>query len=575
MLYRPDLRRRDPVLVRQEVARIAPDLIIVCAADQALLDAVGNTPDLRIVVFATTADAIEPGTLDHPGVSLALAATQAQAERAAFAEAERRLRPVPTAPAVGRVPGKRVAMVGAGAVNLVTALRLARAGYEVDVFDRMPDPLETDDFPADAVGATFGGLDARIFSYNESRHHLYRGVATRSEIRFRHRISDAGWLSRDLDTLDDEERGWIDRLEAVPPWLAGVYNRCILDYNRASLARWHEIFGVFPALLRGANLVDRLLRVYQTQAAFAAASRSERILGARREILSASDLVAAEPCFADAARSGAVAGALRVEGFSINVKTLSRNIVRLLAARGVRFHWGRALTAMRTDAAGRIASLRFGEEEVVADHVVVSPGAYARLGGGGEDTLPDVASVIGMWITLPNEDVPLATPLKVRRRGFAASEAAEGANVIPGHGPDGRPVIYCSSGHGFVGKTPLRADACDLDELARCIRETAEELFPDKVREARRRGMLDVPPASCIRPWTSSGLGVFVRRETAGGGAAVVTGGHNTGGFAQAPAVAEAVLEALRGGTPEMAELYHPDRATALAEAPTAPERAA
>jgi D-amino-acid dehydrogenase len=55
---------------------------------------------------------------------------------------------------------------------------------------------------------------------------------------------------------------------------------------------------------------------------------------------------------------------------------------------------------------------------------------------------------------------------------------------------------------------------------------------------------------------------VFETAATAAGGVLVTTGGHNTGGFAQAPAVAAAVLAAVRGEPHPMHELYLPERAS-------------
>jgi D-amino-acid dehydrogenase len=113
-------------------------------------------------------------------------------------------------------------------------------------------------------------------------------------------------------------------------------------------------------------------------------------------------------------------------------------------------------------------------------------------------------------------------------------------------------VLFCSSGHGFVGLRPGAVEHADLVELSRCILETARELFPDKVAAARGPR----PPSFCVRPWTPSGLGIFSARETARGGRFIVTNGHNTGGFSQAPEVAAAVARALEGMHHDMHALY-------------------
>jgi D-amino-acid dehydrogenase len=52
-----------------------------------------------------------------------------------------------------------VALVGAGIVNLITALDLARHGYDVAVYDQAPDPRSGADWAA--YGRTRGGGDGR------------------------------------------------------------------------------------------------------------------------------------------------------------------------------------------------------------------------------------------------------------------------------------------------------------------------------------------------------------------------------------------------------------------------------
>lgn len=54
---------------------------------------------------------------------------------------------------------------------------------------------------------------------------------------------------------------------------------------------------------------------------------------------------------------------------------------------------------------------------------------------------------------------------------------------------------------------------------------------------------------------------------TSQGGRCVITGGHNTGGFAQGPSIAKAVHAALMHNEHPMHASYHPDRASSFLEA--------
>ena len=78
--------------------------------------------------------------------------------------------------------------------------------------------------------------------------------------------------------------------------------------------------------------------------------------------------------------------------------------------------------------------------------------------------------------------------------------------------------------------------------------------------QARREGTLHHTRKACVRPFTCTGLGVFEVLGTARGGRLVIASGHNTGGFAQAPAVADAVAGTLEGRPHPMQALYDPER---------------
>jgi len=521
---------------------------------------------LCVVIYFVSSDDVESSDLDVPRLSVVVGVNKKNAERMAFAEVERLLRPKPRQSLNKIADVRSVIMVRAGIVNLVTALELIRFGFSIEFFDQMSDPFCLAPRQENLVGATFGGANARIFSLNESRQHLIHdaGRSAQNGRLFRNRISDSGWLSIDYENLHEEEKGWIANLESVPSWLADIYYRDILGFNIQSKDKWFEILSVFPTILRGVSFNPRLLRIYQREDAFLAAIRSETALGACREILSVDSLVQMEPSLAESIHAGDIFGALIVDGFSLCVKDFSRNIIRLLRSHGVRFHWGKALDSVEFDMKGRVDRLHFGSKIKRSSHVVMSPGAYSNSLSKLTRPVTDIASVAGMWVTIPNEGKPLTRPVKVKRKGFASGASAEGANMIPGYSSDGHPVIFCSSGHGFVGASPARAKQSDLMELARCVKETAGQIFPDKFRMAEQRGMLDRHPEFCVRPWTYSGLGIFQCRDMVCGGKFIVTGGHNTGGFAQASMVAEAVRMAVQGKSHAMDQLYHPKRPQAL-----------
>ncbi|MBB4221108.1 NAD(P)/FAD-dependent oxidoreductase [Variovorax guangxiensis] len=565
IVLRPDLAAKAPHQVAAELAALAPDVVIAREAQHEAVSAIAaGLPGCRFIFCGLSASrvAIDPSTLQGR-CAFVTGSNWERAEYEAFVLAESMCRPRhgPSAEAVAGAPGE-VMLVGAGVVNLVTALTLCRRGHRVSVYDRMADPRRGDTPHAERAGATFGGRDARIFSYNESRHHLACSplYTPRDTPRFRLGISRDGWLSRDYQTMSDADRRWIDQLEQVPPWAALLYGNDIVGFNRQSHRLWRELFSLYPELLRETHHVGRLLRIYPSEASLRAAQTAEAEIGALISAVPLTRLREREPALGSAIDEGAIAGALDVQGFSLNIVSFCRNLIGLLERLGARFHWQHEASEVRHAGSGAVTGIVVNDALRRADHYVLSPGAQAHTLAARTAGLPAIGAMVGMWVTLPNDGTPLQTPLKVRRRAFGSSEAAQGANVVPGRDAAGRPVLHCSSGHGFVGASAEDVRLADLPELARCVMETAEELFGDKFRRARESGMLGERPGFCVRPWTPSGLGVLEVQEADAGGKMVLSGGHNTGGFAQSPAVAEAVACALEARPHAMHTLYHPRR---------------
>lgn len=453
----------------------------------------------------------------------------------------------------------QVILVGAGIVNLVTAYYLSRQGYRLDIYDLGADPLaETSEPPS---SCTFGGDDARIFSLNETRHHHFRGLAVdeSTNTQFQRDVSRDGWLCCRPESLSAIDATWIGEFEATPLWLARQFDADIISFNKESYPLWREMMTQTPALFADVGFHDRLVRVYQNVERFQNAVQREQQIGAVLRGLPLHELQERLPSLAPAVQAQEIIGALEVVGFSVNVHKFSHKLIAYLVANGARFHWRTRVSQIVKDESGVVRGLRIGDEDVRADHYVVSPGAFGNELLKGSHTHNKMAAVVGMWLTLPNTAPALDCPLKISRDGYAARESAEGANVIPGVDADGNDVIYLSSGHGFLGANPDNLDPMYLAALGQAVEETAARIFPDKYRKAQERGWLQQPKRYCIRPWTPSGLGIFETND-ATHGKLIVTGGHNTGGFAQSPSVAQAVAAAMQGAPHPMHRLYHPRR---------------
>ncbi|AEE44219.1 NAD(P)/FAD-dependent oxidoreductase [Cellulomonas fimi] len=449
-----------------------------------------------------------------------------------------------------------VVLVGAGAVNLVTALRLAELGVPLLVMDAGPDPRGAG---GGEPGCTLSGCDARIVSLNESRHHFLSPSLDEECTQFDRTIADGGWLGVPPADLRDSDHEWIERFRQVPTHTYRELNDVLVACNRRGLERWNDLADRLPALFRGIT-TDGLLRIYLTPESHEAGRRGERAIGALIDELSPAHVDAELGAMAEY-RSADYLGVLRVRGFGINVHEFVRRAVSHLEAAGARFLWRTEVAEVSLTDGGELTGVVTGDGlRVTGTHVVVSPGVPrpgTLRGMPGRELL---AGVAGGWLTLPDDGVRLGAPLKVARSGFASDQSSAGANVIPGRAPDGRPVIHLSSGHAYVGADRPTTDPAWTVDLARVLHETAEQLFPRQYRAGVAQGVV-VPGRLgrvCVRPWTPSCHGLFDDSVEGPGGRLLVTGGHNTGGFAQAPVVADAVAEWFTGRSTTIRDTYFP-----------------
>ncbi|BBL77367.1 NAD(P)/FAD-dependent oxidoreductase [Methylomagnum ishizawai] len=559
--YRPDLEFKGEYAVEAMLEVVAPEVFISRSPPgaQALRlwrEALGDgRPPLLICVAEPEGPPVSGAAVQW----ISPAAPDPEIE--AFKAAERFSRPAPP-PAARPRPAQRaqrVLLVGAGAVNLVTAVQLVGAGFQAELVDAGDDPRSPYDWRRQ--GCTFGSEDARVFSLNESRQHHFKGmdVPEGGPRHYRAPIADDGWLYKRGLVLTDEDQRWIREAERVPPWLLREFNQEIIAFNRESEPLWRRLAADHPGLFEEAGYRRGLLRLYADPEKYERACVVEEALGAVREKLSPRELAARYPVFAESVDNGYILGALEVIGFSVNLHRFCRNLIDWLAARGAAFRWNTPVQDVAQNADGEVQGIAYGGGLLEADHFVVSPGAFPGGLLRGLDSHNQIKPMVGMWLTLPDVGPQLDLPLKVTRRGFAATSSAEGANVIPGVDRLGRRVVHVSSGHGLVGSGEDKAHLTGLEDMARAVEETAQGLFPTKYRQAL--AARDFPGAHryCIRPWTASGLGLFETRPSRKG-LFIVTGGHNTGGFAQAPAVARAVEDALAGRHHPMHVLYHPLR---------------
>ena len=441
------------------------------------------------------------------------------------------------------VRGRTVTLVGAGIVNLITALQLCRAGFAVRVFDACPDPRSGAHWTR--YGCTSGGENARMFTVTEADvYHPFYGAGTQFGVP----ASAGGWQIRATHPAPDPaERGWLDEHRSFPGWLGAGYAADIYRFNREAGRWWQRLRRDLPELFEDVFLRDGIVRLYSSGAHVQADIARHRRLHLPIRVYSPAEAARHHPALADACATGQVAGAIEVPGFTVNVHDLIARLLSTLEREGAGLTWNTEISGVHWRD-GRACGLETPAGRVMSDHYVLSPGVPIGDLLRGTAAQGTIQGVAGVWLTLPNVNPPLRQSLKIARHDHLANDT----NITVA--PD---AIILGSGYGWTGADPRAIDPTELALVSDALHDTAQRFFP------KAYAALESPDDAiryCVRPWTASSLGVFEIHPAGGGGVLVVTGGHNTGGFAQAPAVAAAVLAALRGRRHRMHALYHPDR---------------
>ncbi len=449
-----------------------------------------------------------------------------------------------------------VMMVGAGIVNLVTAHTLQEAGYQVHFVDSGPDPRDV--APWTAYGCSRGGGDARMFTFSEMNNYHDKQVSTTMNDQFSRFVNEKGWGIHRQGTLSRSEQEWIEDFQSLPTWLASIYNENIFSLNQESYLIWESWRRNDPELFSTSFFRDGIVRLFSDKTTFKHKVLIQNRLGAIQSLLSPEEVAFKNPGLADAVLNGQIAGGANEIGFTIRVHEFMRLLIARLSAAGAEFTWNQTAKNILIDSNNRVTGIQLSDKLLKSCHYVISCGAYGNTLLTGTRSHQKIHGVLGVWLNLPNIEPQLQHSLKIRRTGHIT----EAANITISLDDDCSPILILGSGYGHTGVDPNNIDEGLLKQMYLGLVDTAQKYFPKSYEAALEKGGVESTFKYCVRPWTSTGLGIFEILETADSGKFIVTGGHNTGGFAQSPAVAQAVLATLNGKEHAMQYLYHPDRAS-------------
>ena len=452
-----------------------------------------------------------------------------------------------------------VLLVGAGIMNLITAEFLATRGYQVRLIDAGPDLRSCKDWTR--LGTTSGGHNARMFTnteadnYNEKGSEIYQNMQS----IFRKTVRNGGWSVKPPKEFTGAELAWVDAFERIPAWLARNFKENIYEVNMEAGRLWKEYMKTSPWLFEEVGFCKGILRLYVEQVALDASVKLNSQLGSIIQAPSPEEFLNANPGFRPAAGSDHLSGGITVDGFTLNIHSFVEKLIDRITGLGGEFLWDCKAQSIQRDPQGAVTMLKSQLGPLEADHFVVSPGVTGNelLSGTASENL--IQGVLGIWLQIPNIHPQLQHSTKIHRR----AHLVEDINItVSKDAETGEDILIFGGGYGYVGLGRPSPDSPELKALFDELEEVARIYFPQGYAAAKERGTM-YPGGNrkyCIRPFTPTGLGVFEKIPTASGGQLVITGGNNTGGFAQAPAIARAVWRALAGEHDPIHVLFHPER---------------
>lgn len=449
---------------------------------------------------------------------------------------------------------KTTAIIGTGVVNLITAYFLAKEGHHLVLIDKAPSPLSPYNWKE--VGCTFGGENVRMYTYTEADNYNEKGSQLYSKMdeAFERVIDKNGWLVREKEMLNEWEQSWIRDFHAVRPNQANQFAEDIYTININSGHLWYKWMKECPELFEDVDYVPGILRIYSEKEDFDAARQLHSRLNSMTRAMSMEEVLDEYPVFRHANSIDMLGGCMTTRGFTLRVHDFSKKLIHYLMGQGAEFRWNTHFSGIERNESGKVTGLVINDKLESYDNYVLSLGAYAGTTLLNTGTHNQLHGVLGVWLTIPNLHPELNHSMKIHKIGHVG----EDSNVTLIH-ENGQAVLVLGSGYGYTGNAQNNeVNAKELEGIFESVIHTAQTYFPESYEAAGDD--IHVARRYCVRGWTPTGLGIFEAIPTVDDGQLIITGGNNTGGFTQAPYIADAVLSTIKGEQHLMQHLFHPDR---------------
>ena len=154
---------------------------------------------------------------------------------------------------------KKTIVIGTGVVNLISAYFLAKQENQALVLiDKAPSPFSLANWQN--YGCTFSGENVRMYTYTEADNYNEKGNQLYSKMDevFEQTINNNGWLIKAKNTLNQQEREWMQDFHKVTPEEAIQFGEDIYTVNIESGKIWKKWMRDAPELFDDLDLVKDL-----------------------------------------------------------------------------------------------------------------------------------------------------------------------------------------------------------------------------------------------------------------------------------------------------------------------------
>ena len=405
----------------------------------------------------------------------------------------------------------KVLVLGAGVVGVTTAWFLSKSGHEVTVLDRR-----------DAAGMETSFANGGQISVSHAE--PWANPAAPLKV--------LKWLAREdaplLFRLRPDLRQWLWGLSFLRECTAARTRHNIRQivtlglYSRATLQALRAETGIaYDHLVRG------ILHFYTSERELDAALEPARVMrehGCDIEMLAPERCIEIEPAL-KSARHLLVGGSFTPSDESGDAHKFTQNLARLAASRGVKFLYGKTISALAHEGE-RIAGVCLEDEMLTADAYVLALGAYSPL----------LAKTVGIRLNIyPAKGYSATVPVADVAKAYSVSLT-----------DDEYKLVFSRLGDRLriAGTAELNGYSTELNEVrCRALLRRTEALFP---------GAGDMERAQFwtgLRPATPSNVPYIGATRYAN---LYLNTGHGTLGWTHACGSARALADIVSGREPEI-----------------------